>query len=161
MLVYIKDISEKEHYESIKRGEKQKMNMLSSVSHELRTPLNCIITMLDIIENSVSTQLREEYVQPATHSAKLLLSLTNDILDFSQSNANTLKLVYSFFNLKQHLKDIIKLMDIQAKGKGLELILDYDEKLPKRIYSEPNRLRQIIINLIGNNLLTIPRLTLT
>ena len=123
--------------------------MLASVSHEFRTPLNCIITMLDIVEKFVSTELKVDYVEPASASAKLLLSLINDILDFSQTKAKTLRLNYSYFDLKQHSIDILKLMEIQAKGKGVELKLEYDERIPPTIYSEPNRLRQVIINLLS------------
>jgi len=124
--------------------------MLASVSHELRTPLNCIVTMLDMMEKFITDDLKDDYLQPAADSAKLLLSLINDILDFSQSKAKSLRLNFCFFNLKQHLTDIIKLMSLQAKGKGLELNLYYDERVPFKIYSDPNRVRQIVINLIGN-----------
>jgi len=125
---------------------------LASVSHELRTPLNCIVAMLDMVDKFITDDLKEDYIQPAADSAKLLLSLINDILDFSQSKAKTLRLNFLFFNLKQHLLDIIKLMTIQAKGKGLELNLYYDERVPFKIYSDPNRVRQVVINLIGNAL---------
>jgi len=149
LLIRLKDASQKEFCNFLKASERGRTSMLASVSHELRTPLNCIVTMLDMVEKFITDDFKEDYIQPAADSAKLLLSLINDILDFSQSKAKSLRLNYSFFNLKQHLTDIIKLMNLQAKGKGLELNLYYDERVPFKIYSDPNRVRQIVINLIG------------
>ncbi len=149
LLIRLQDASQKEFCDFLQASEKGRTSMLASVSHELRTPLNCIVAMLDMVDKFITDDLKEDYIQPAADSAKLLLSLINDILDFSQSKAKTLRLNFYFFNLKQHLLDIIKLMTIQAKGKGLELNLYYDERVPFKIYSDPNRVRQIIINLIG------------
>ncbi len=149
LIIRVKDLSQIECLNYFRKSEAEKTNVLSSVSHELRTPLNCIITMLDIIEKAVSNELKEDYVKPASHSAKLLLSLISDILDYSQFKANKLRLSFTQFNLKKHLKDILKLMNLQAKGRGLTLELYLDERIPEKICSEPNRLRQIIINLIG------------
>jgi len=152
LMIRLKDIAPLECLNYFRKSEVEKTNVLSSVSHELRTPLNCIITMLDIIEKAVSNELKEDYVKPASHSAKLLLSLISDILDFSQFRANKLRLSFTQFNLKKHLKDILKLLSLQAKGRGLTLELFLDERIPEKVCSEPNRLRQIIINLIGNAL---------
>jgi len=149
LMIRVKDLSQIECLSYFRKSEAEKTNVLSSVSHELRTPLNCIITMLDIVEKAVSNELKEDYVKPASHSAKLLLSLISDILDYSQFKANKLRLSFTQFNLKKHLKDILKLMNLQAKGRGLTLELYLDERIPEKICSEPNRLRQIIINLIG------------
>ena len=151
LILQLKDSTEKEYAKFLNTSDEERTNSIALASHELRTPLNCIITMLDLVEKSVSDELWEDYLQPASHSAKLLLSLVNDILDFSQYKAKKLKLNYTNFNLKRNLKDIIKLMDLQIKAKGLELEFVYDERVPKVICSEPNRIRQIVINLIGNS----------
>ena len=150
LIIRLRDKSEKEFNEYLRTSENSRVTVLASVSHELRTPLNCIITMLDMVEKFLSNDLRENYIHPATSSARLLLNLVNDILDFSQSRARALRLSYAYFNLKQHIGDILKLMDIQARGKGLDLLMYYDPRVPLRVYSDPNRVRQIIINLIGN-----------
>ena len=105
--------------------------------------------MLDMLSGFVEEDLKSEYIDPAHSSANLLVNLVNDILDLSQTRAGTFNLAFSQFNLYDHLRDIIQLMNIKALGKGLQLKLEYDSQVPKVMYSDPNRLRQIIINLIG------------
>lgn len=129
-----------------------KSKTLAFVSHEMRTPLNCIVGMLTVLENFVGPDIFEKFVIPAVTSAKHLLNLLNDLLDAAQIQAGKFKLVFVEFDLKALLTDALMLINIQAKPKGIELILEWDNNLAHYINSDPNRIRQIIINLLGNAL---------
>lgn len=123
---------------------------ISYIAHELRNPLNCILN-LELIDNSEKSSfdiLNAEYIDPAIISSKLMLNLVNGLLDIAQIEADTFKLVIVEFNLKTLLEELIKVMKIQAKSRGIEIKLIFDQQI-KRIKSDPNRIRQIIINLLS------------
>ena len=129
-----------------------KSKTISFVSHEIRTPLNCIINMLKVVENKLDEESFEKIIKPAENSAFFLLNLVNDLLDMAQIEAGKFKLNYLEFDLKMLLSDIITLIKIQAESRKIELKLNCDPRLPESIKSDPNRIRQITINLLGNAL---------
>lgn len=129
-----------------------KSKTLSFVSHEMRTPLNCIVGMLAVLENIIEPSLMDKYVLPAIACGKHLMNLLNDLLDVAQIQAGKFKLVFVEFDLKALLSDVLFMINIQAKPKGLELILEWDNNLSHIMKSDPNRIRQIVINLLGNAL---------
>lgn len=129
-----------------------KSKTLAFVSHEMRTPLNCIVGMLSVLETFITPELLDKFVVPAITSAKHLLNLLNDLLDAAQIQAGKFKLVFVEFDLKSLLSDALFMINIQAKPKGIELILQWDPNLSPVIRSDPNRIRQIVINLLGNAL---------
>ena len=129
-----------------------KTKTLSFVSHEMRTPLNCIVGMLTVLEGIIDTDLVDKYVAPAIACGKHLMNLLNDLLDAAQIQAGKFKLVFVEFDLKSLLSDILFMINIQAKPKGLELVLEWDNNLSHYVKSDPNRIRQIVINLLGNAL---------
>lgn len=129
-----------------------KSKTISFVSHEIRTPLNCIINMLKIVENKLDEESFEKIIKPAENSAFFLLNLVNDLLDMAQIEAGKFKLNYLEFDLKMLLSDIITLIKLQAESRKIELKLNCDPRLPETIKSDPNRIRQITINLLGNAL---------
>ncbi|EAS02537.3 ATPase, histidine kinase-, DNA gyrase B (macronuclear) [Tetrahymena thermophila SB210] len=133
------------------------MKIFATLSHELRTPLNCSISMLEVLKDELYQEQNnqyciEEYIVPALFSNKLLLNQINDILDFVQMDCGKFKYSFLDFNVVSLLKDCSKLVSIQAKMKKLEIILAYDQKINQIICSDPNRIRQILLNFLSNSL---------
>lgn len=150
ILVLVKDTTERDLVSRLKETNNYKNTIMASVSHELRTPLNCIIAMQDMLRQNVSEELANKYLNPAINSSKLLLSLVNDILDFGQIRAGIHQHYYDTFSLKDVLQEALALFEIPARNRNLELKLDWDPKIPQQIYSDPSRIRQIVINLLNN-----------
>lgn len=127
-----------------------KSEFLASMSHEIRTPMNGVIGMLNLLMRDPlpSEQLRRAKL--ANSSAHALLNLINDILDFSKVDAGKLELESLDFNLCDELGELAESMAIRAQEKGIELILDTIDIEHSMVRSDPNRLRQILTNLVGN-----------
>ena len=121
------------------------------IAHELRNPLSCILNMelMDSINKDSFENLNTEYIQPAIISSKLMLNLVNGLLDIGQIEAGTFKLAIIDFDPKILIEEIFNLMKFQAKSRGLEMELYVDPQI-KTLKSDPNRVGQIIINLMSN-----------
>lgn len=130
--------------------------MISSLTHEMRTPLICSISLqekvYEILISNASHELANLYLSPSIVSSKLLLNFINDILDYSALQAGKFNFVFKKFNLYNLVKSVMSLVEIQAEIKGIKLSLVYDTNLPATVKSDENRLRQILINLLGNAL---------
>lgn len=122
------------------------------VSHEMRTPLNCIVSMLQIVKSYVSEQLAEEYINPALISCNFLLYLVQDLLDMAQIESDKFTINYEEFNIRLLISDIIELFKIQATSKNAEITHNISQLVPETLLSDHRRIRQILINLIGNAL---------
>ncbi|KAL4428918.1 hypothetical protein ABPG74_017508 [Tetrahymena malaccensis] len=136
---------------------KQKMQLFGSLSHELRTPLNCSISMMEVLQNIAQSETKlqnqlSNYIQPALNSNKLLLNMINDILDFVQLENGSFKFGFVEFDLQNLLKECVSLVQIQAKMKNLTIACYFDPQTPKIIKSDPNRIRQVILNFLSNAL---------
>ncbi|KAL4470889.1 hypothetical protein ABPG72_005923 [Tetrahymena utriculariae] len=152
VLFVVKDVTHFNQIKLLKHINKNKSQMLSQVAHEFRTPLNCIISMMELASiNNPSSQI-QQYLKPALTSAKQLNSMVNDLLDLAQVKAGKFSLNMESFNLQELISQIVVLMSFQSDQKGLSLISNIDPQIPNQVYSDPNRLRQIIINLVGNSL---------
>jgi signal transduction histidine kinase/CheY-like chemotaxis protein/HPt (histidine-containing phosphotransfer) domain-containing protein len=127
-----------------------KGEFLATMSHEIRTPLNGIIPLLDILLSSPMPPDQREYVQTAFGSAKQLLRIVDDILDYSKLEANKLELETVGINLKDVLEGVMRLMDKAAENKGLRLTLNLDPGVRLAVRGDPVRLRQILTNLLSN-----------
>jgi two-component system, sensor histidine kinase len=123
---------------------------LANMSHEIRTPMNGVLGMLELLMQLPLTSEQRSYSQTAYHSAKILLKLLNDILDFSKIEAGKLEIELIDFNLHNEIEDIMQLFLPTASEKGLTLESHFHTGVPRVLRSDPNRLRQILINLIGN-----------
>lgn len=145
-----------EYEESLKRQAEAanlaKSEFLANMSHEIRTPMNGIIGMTELAQAAESEHERNEYLDLVQHSANALLGLINDILDFSKIEAGKLELERRPFKLREQLTSALRTLAAQAHQKGLELICDVDESVPDELLGDPHRLRQIVLNLVGNAL---------
>lgn len=125
-----------------------KSMFLANMSHEIRTPMNGILGVLQLIK--LEPEQQAEHLQTVEKSAEYLLQIINDILDFSKLDAGQLKLISQAFSLPNLLHEIEHLLKPLAVKKGLDLRMDVDSKIPAAVQGDSVRLRQVIINLLGN-----------
>jgi signal transduction histidine kinase len=123
---------------------------LANMSHEIRTPMNGIIGMVDILKKTPLTPEQKEYVQIIESSGENLLTIINDILDYSKIEAGRIELEKIPINLREEINNVVKILQIQADRKNLSLIVEIDDDVPQFLIGDPVRLKQIIINLVNN-----------
>ena len=129
-----------------------KGEFLATMSHEVRTPLNGIIPMLDLLQSSNLAVDQREMLNIALQSARQLLRIVDDILDYSKLEANRLHLESVNINLRELLDSVVRLLERQAQAKGLRLALHLDPSVRLGLRGDPLRLRQVISNLLSNAL---------
>ncbi len=129
-----------------------KSAFLAIVSHEIRTPMTGIMGMIKMLEDTPLSTDQKEYLMTVKDSGYAMLALLNDILDFSKIEDGSMDLENIEFDLKRVLNGVTMLMKGHADQKNLDLILNIDKDIPLKLYGDPTRLRQVLLNLVGNAL---------
>ncbi len=128
----------------------QKGQFMALLSHELRTPLTTILGMNALLLDSKLAAEQQDYAQRVSSAGYLMLSVLNDVLDFSKAEAGKLRIELERFQLAPLLREVAQLMFVEAQHKGLALELALDPALPQWLQGDPLRLKQVLLNLVGN-----------
>jgi len=154
------NVSEKEYQELSEallhaKEEADKANnaktvFLATMSHEIRTPMNGVLGMASLLAGTPLTAEQREYTDTIMTSGDALLTVINDILDFSKIESGNLELDHQTFDLRQCIEEVMDVFSMKAAQKGLDLVYQIDYRISAQIISDRHRLRQVLLNLIGN-----------
>lgn len=141
---------QKELREKAEEANVAKSEFLANMSHEIRTPMNAICGLASLLQSEPLTVQAKEYVETINSSSEHLLSLINDVLDFSKIESDKLELVTDEYESAELFRSVIDMLGVKAAQKDLILKADIQDEIPCRLLGDANRIRQVIINLVNN-----------
>jgi len=151
-ILVLTDITHRELSINLESQNSYKEKLLATVSHDFRTPLNASLNFLEssLTEAAIPQSTKDQLLVPAYRSCKILLHLVNDMLDFSQINAQKLRLAFEKLSIIETIQNCHQLLEVQAQKKGLNFPLILDPNLPQQFNTDHSRLSQILLNLLSN-----------
>ncbi len=139
-----------EQYEVAKEALEAKSNFLANMSHEIRTPMNAIYGMAEILEEKQTAGIEREYIAVIKRSSENLLSIINEILDFSKVDSGKMEIIEEPYNFNEMLQDVVSIIEFRMRNKNIRLQLEIDPTIPTQLVGDETRVRQILINLLNN-----------
>lgn len=127
-----------------------KSNFLANMSHEIRTPMNAIYGMAELLEGKKFSRQDKEYIATIKHSSESLLSIINEILDFSKVESGKMSIHEEPYDYNNMMQDVISIIQFRLKDKNIEFVLDIDKNIPREMIGDEIRIRQILINILNN-----------
>ena len=152
--------SNKALQQAIKKAEesaKAKTNFLANISHEIRTPLNSVTGFSDLLYAMTNNEAQKNYLHAIKSSGESLLNLINDILDLSKIEEGNINLEFKETDIRKMIDDMMNIFSLEASDKSLHLVANIDKSFPQHIIFEEARLRQILLNIIGNAIKFTPQ----
>ena len=137
-------------YQQAEQANRAKSDFLANMSHEIRTPMTAVLGYADILAARIKDPVCSEKISIIKRNGQFLLEIINDILDLSKIEAGRIEAEPERFEVAELVADVLSLMQLRASEKGLQLLLEYKTDVPEYVVSDPIRLRQILVNLIGN-----------
>lgn len=150
-----------EQNQKLKDINQAKSVFISNMSHEIRTPINAVLGMDEMILRETTDEQIRSYAYDIKNAGRMLLSIINDILDYSKIEAGKMEILPDDMMLGNMLDDINRLIDIKAKEKDLDFIVDVSPELPSKVYGDELRIKQVIINILTNAVKYTPKGSVT